>query len=83
MVVESKLVEASTRTGFGDEEVPTGALPGGVGDVDDNANEAGSGPIGRVGGGTKVVVDGKIVEALTGAGVGDAEDVVALRGPEG
>ncbi len=54
-----------------------------MGDADDDADEAGSGPVGRVGGGTKAVVDGRTIEALTRAGVGDAEDVVAVRGPEG
>ena len=83
MVVEGKMVEASTGAGFGDEEVLTRASPGGVGDADDDADKAGSGPVGRVGGGTKVVVDGRIVKALTGAGVDNAEDVAAVRGPEG
>ena len=82
--VEGKIVEASTEATVDDaEEVLTGASPGGVGNADDNANDSGAVPVGRVGGGTKVVVDGRIVEALTGAGVGDAEDVVAVRGPEG
>lgn len=59
---------------------------------------AGPVPVGGVGAGTKVVVEGKIVEALTGAGsgvagdaftgvsagrAGDADEVAAGAGPEG
>ena len=97
--VEGKIVEASTAAWVGDaKEVLTGALPGGVGDADDNANDSGAVPVGRVGDGTELVVDGRIVKVLTGTGVGDAEeiltgalpgrvedadDVAAGRGPEG
>lgn len=79
---KGKIAEALTRARFGDEEVLTGALPGGMRDADDDADKAGSEPVGRVDGGTKMVVDGRIVEALTGAGVGEAKDVVAVREPE-
>ena len=44
---------------------------------------AGSVPVSEVGGGTKAVVKGKIVEALTEAGVGDAEEVLIGASPSG
>lgn len=59
-----------------------GTLPNGVGNADNGKNKAGFGPVGQVGGGTKVVVDIKIVEALTRAEIGDAEDVIAIWGPK-
>lgn len=40
-------------------------------------------PVGGVGGSAKVVVEGKIVEALTEVGVGDAEDVLTGASPSG
>ena len=40
-------------------------------------------PVGGVGGGTKAVVEGKIVEALTEAGVDDAEEVLTGALPSG
>ena len=60
VVVKGNVVEASTEAGVGDAEaVLTGALPSGLGDADDDANGADM----------KGVVEGKIVEALNGAGV--------------
>ena len=76
-VVEDKIVEASTGAWVGGaKEVLTGASPGGVGDADDNANDSGAVPVGRVGGGTDLVVDGGIVKVLTRTGVGDAEEIL-------
>ena len=40
-------------------------------------------PVGGVDGGAKAVVEGKIVEALTEAGVGDAEEVLTGASPSG
>ena len=43
-------------------------------------------PVGRVGGGTKLVVDGRILKALTGTGLDrarNADEVAAGGGPEG
>lgn len=54
-----------------------------MGDIDDDRNKAGSGPVGRISGDTKVVVDGRIKEALTRAGIGNAEDMFAVWGSEG
>lgn len=47
-----------------------------VEDADDDLNGAGLEPFGRVDSSTKVVVESKIVEALTGVGTSDAEEVL-------
>ena len=47
-----------------------------MGDADDNANDFGAVPVGWVGSGTNLVVDGGIVKVLTGIGVGDAEEIL-------
>ena len=73
-------------------------MSGRVDDADDNANDFGAVSVGRVGDGTELVVDGRILKVLTVTGVGDveeiltgvlpgrvedADDVAAGRGPEG
>ncbi len=75
--VEGKIVEATTKAGVGDtEKVLTEASSDEVGDADDNANDSGALSIGRVGDGTKLVVDGGIVKVFTRTGVGDAKEIL-------
>ena len=54
-----------------------------MGNGNDNVNDSSAVLVGRVGNGTKVVVNNRIIKTLTGAGVGDIKDVVAVRGIEG
>ena len=81
-VVEDKIVEASTGAWVGSaKEVLTRASLGRVGDIDDNANNSGAVPVGRVGGGTNLVVNGGIVKVLTGIGVDNAEEILTRALP--
>lgn len=80
VVVENKMAKALTGAKFGDEEVLTLALPSVVGDVNDNVSKAGFGPVDWVSSGTKMLVNGKVVESLTGAAVDYVKDVVTVWG---
>lgn len=82
VVVWSKVLETSTWTRFGDEEVLIEALPSGVGDTDNDVDKVDFGFVDQVGSDIKIKVDGKIVEALTRARVGDVEDMVIVWGSE-
>ena len=82
--VKSKIVKISTKATVDDtKKVLTRALSARIGNTNNNVNDFGDVPIGQVGNGIKVVVDSKIVEVLTEAGVGDTEDIVVVWGPEG
>ena len=51
-------------------------MPSGIGNADDNANNFGAMPIGRVGGDTNLVIDSEIVKILTRTGISDAEEIL-------
>ena len=81
-IIEDKIVEVSTEAWVGStKKVLTGASLDRVDDADDNANDFGAVPIGRVRGDTNLVVDGGIVKVLTGTGVSNAEKILTKALP--
>lgn len=77
--VKSKIIEASIKATVDDtKKILTRALPGGVGNADNNVNNFDIMPICWVRVSIKMVVDSKIVETLTRTVVGNAENVVII-----
>lgn len=77
--IESKIVETLTETIVDDvKKVLNKALLSRVNDADDNINDSSTISVSQVDNDIKIVVNGKIVEALTGIEIGDAEDMVVV-----
>lgn len=80
--VKDKIVEASTGSCVSDtKEVLTKTLLGGVGDTDDNANNFGAVPIGRVEDSTEWAVNSEIVKVLTEIEVDNAKKILTRALP--